>query len=107
MLEFAISQDDGEGGMHVSALLKMALAFETVENGGSGFDGVVVVIIVLFLCDCTDARERAGVSAGPSWISGILHVRAKNITCVNGKIRQMLFLDRSRRAASFTTKNFC
>ena len=78
-----------------SALLKMALAFETVENGGSGFDRVVVVIVVLFLCDFSDARERADVSAGPSWISGILNVRAKHIACVIGEIRIMLFLDRS------------
>ena len=52
-------------------------------------------------------RERANVSAGYSWVSGIFHVRAKNIACVSGEIRVMLFLGGSQRAAPFTTKKFC
>ena len=53
----------GRVGCTFSALLKMALAFE-----------------MLCLVDCADVRERADMSAASSWISGILHVHAKNIT---------------------------
>ena len=62
---------------------------------------------MLCLCDRADVKESSDVSAGSSWISVILHVRAKNIACVSGEIRETLFLDESRQSASFTTKNFC
>ena len=71
-------------------LLKMALEFE-----------------ILCLGDCVDVRERTDGSAASSSIYGILHVRAKNIACVSGYIREMLFLGRSRQSAFFTNKNFC
>ena len=51
-------------------------------------------------------RERADASAGSNWISGILHVHAKKIACISRDIREMLFLDISRRAAYFTTEKF-
>ena len=54
------------------------------------------MIVVICFCYCVDVRERADVSAGSSWISGILNVRAKNIVCISGEIMEMLFLDRSR-----------
>ena len=73
----------------------------------SSCDGVVVAIVVLCLCDCADVRERADVSAVSSWIYGLLLVRTKNIAYVSREIREMLFLDRSRRAYSLTTNNFC
>ena len=37
---------------------------------------------MLCLCDRADVKESSDVSAGSSWISVILHVRAKNIACV-------------------------
>ena len=49
-------------GCTFAALLKMALAFE-----------------MMYLGNFADVRERADVSYGSSWISGILHIRAKNI----------------------------
>ena len=68
----------GRVGCTFAVLLKMALAFE-----------------MMYLSNCAYVRERADVSYGFSGISGILHVRAKNIAYVSGEIREMLFLDRS------------
>ena len=68
----------GRAGCTFAALLKMALALE-----------------MMYLSDCAYVREWDDVSAGSSGISGILHVHTKNIEYINGKIRKMLFLDRS------------
>ena len=68
----------GRVGCTFVTLLKMALAFK-----------------MMYLGNCADVRERANLSAGSSWISGILHVRAKNIAYVSADIREMLFFDRS------------
>ena len=59
-----------------NVLLKMVLASE-----------------MMCLGDCADVRERADVSAGSSWIYGILHVCANNIACVSGEIMEMFFID--------------
>ena len=67
----------GRLGCTFVTLLKMVLAFK-----------------MMYLGNCTDVRERVDVSAGYSWISGILHVCAKNIAYVSGDIREMLFFDR-------------
>ena len=91
--------------MHVRRVVEDGADVQESWLGDSSWDVVFVEIVVLCLCDGADVRERADVSAGSSWISGILHVRAKNIACVRREIREY-FLGRSQRAASFTTNNF-
>ena len=107
VLAFTISQDDGEGGIHVLSIFENGVGVWESWGGDISCDGVVVAIIVMCLCDCAYVRERYDVSSGSSWIYGIFHVRANNISYISGEISKMLFLDRSWRAASFITKNVC
>ena len=72
-LEFEISRDDGEGGMHVRRVVEDDVGIRDIWGRGGGCDVVVVAIVTLCLSDCADVRERADVSSGNSLISGILH----------------------------------
>ena len=72
-LAFKITGDDEEGGMHVCRVVEYGVGVRESWGGDSGYDVVVVTIFALCLGDFAYVRERADVSAGSNFISGILH----------------------------------